>query len=100
MTTGKVLKERRAPRERGRMGSGLTTAAACFFRASCLARDARSFSLFFASGTPAYICSIGTGQSPRLHVFGAVSNVSGGSGDSVRISDVGVELKGRRVSRS
>ena len=28
MTTGKVLKERRSPRERGRMGSSLTAAAA------------------------------------------------------------------------
>ena len=37
MTTGKVLKERRAPRDRGRMGSSLTCASfllisASFFR--------------------------------------------------------------------
>ena len=32
MTTGKVLKERRAPRERGRTGSSLTSAAARWYQ--------------------------------------------------------------------
>ena len=38
MTTGKVLKERRAPRERGRTGSSLTAAAANSAAASALRR--------------------------------------------------------------
>ena len=37
MTTGKVLKERRAPRERGRMGSGLTSLSYAYFTGFALA---------------------------------------------------------------